>query len=144
MSDRIFGAAMILLALGYALSASTIQIPLFPDPMGPRLFPYIVAAGVALCGAIMVLRPDPDPEWPLMPVLANLAVAALVMVAYAYALKPLGFLIPTALAATVLSYQLSPRPLPALLTGVGLSVGLFVLFRYILGLSLMPVPKGWF
>ena len=45
-SDRIFGAFMIVVALGYILSARTIQIPHFPDPMGPKMFPYTIAAGV--------------------------------------------------------------------------------------------------
>jgi len=65
------------------------------------------------------------------------------LVAYAYLLKPLGFLIPTALAAGFLSYRISPRPVHAMATGVGLSVGLYLLFRYALGLGLFAVPKTW-
>ena len=61
---------------------------------------------------------------------------------YAYALKPLGFLMPTAIAAAVLSYQISPKPMPAVLTGLGLSVGLFVIFKYALGLSLFALPRS--
>jgi putative tricarboxylic transport membrane protein len=142
--DRIFGAVMIVLALGYILSASTIQVPLFPDPMGPKAFPYLIGVGVIVCGLIMVLRPDPEADWPAASSLLSLAFAAIVMVAYAYSLKPLGFLIPTAIASGILSYQLSPRPGPAVLTGLGLSVGLFVLFKFALGLGLVPFPKGWF
>jgi putative tricarboxylic transport membrane protein len=142
-SDRIFGAVMILVALGYILSATTIQVPLFPDPMGPKYFPFLIAAGVIICGLVMILRPDPEADWPAAGALVTIGLAALVMVGYAYALKPLGFLIPTAIAAGILSYQLSPRPIPAVLTGLGLSIGLFVLFRYALDLGLQPVPKGW-
>lgn len=142
-SDRIFGAVMIILALGYILSASTIQVPLFPDPMGPKAFPYLVAGGVIVAALIMILRPDPEADWPSLGTIAALAVAVIVMVGYAYSLKPLGFLIPTAIAAGILSFQLSPRPLAAALSGIGLSVGLFVLFKYALGLGLVPFPKGW-
>ncbi len=133
---------MILLALGYALSASTIQVPLFPDPMGPKSFPYLIAGGIIITGLFMVLKPDPEADWPETRTLLSLAVAIVVMVGYAYALKPLGFIVPTAIAAGVLSYQLSPRPAFAALTGIGLSIGLFVLFRYALGLGLVPFPKG--
>ncbi len=135
---------MIILAVGYILTATTIQIPLFPDPMGPRAFPYIIGVGIIICGLVIVLRPDPEPVWPSGRVLAVLAIAVVVLIAYAYSLKPLGFLIPTAIAAGVLSYMLTPRTVPAILTGAGLSLGLFVLFRYALGLGLQPVPKGWF
>ena len=142
--DRIFGAVMIVLALGFILSASTIQVPLFPDPMGPKAFPYLIGAGVIVCGLMMIFRPDPEADWPSSGTLLSLGFAAAVMLSYAFSLKPFGFLIPTALASGILSYQLSPRPLPAALTGLGLSAGLFVLFKYALGLSLVPFPKGWF
>lgn len=141
--DRLFGLAIVLVAGGYILSATTIQIPLFPDPMGPRMFPYIIGAGLVICGAVMMLKPDPEAHWPSAGTMGLLVAAAVVMVGYALTLKPLGFLIPTAVTAGILSYMLRPRPLPALLTGVGLSLGLFVLFRYALGLGLQPVPKGW-
>ena len=91
----------------------------------------------------MVVRPDPDPEWPDVKTFGNLAIAVIVMVGYAYALKPMGFLIPTSICAAVLSYQISPRPAPAALTGLGLSIGLFAIFKFALGLSLQPIPKGW-
>lgn len=135
---------MIVVALGYILSARTIAVPLFPDPMGPKLFPFMIAGGVILCSLVMILRPDPEADWPVSGALFAIALSAAVMAGYAYALKPLGFLIPTALAAGILSYQLSPRAGPAAITGIGLSIGLFLLFRYALKLeTLQAVPKGW-
>lgn len=142
-SDRIFGAVMIVVALGYILSATTIQTPLFPDPMGPKMFPYMIAAGVILCALVMILRPDPEADWPPVQAVLTIGLAVVVMIGYAMALKPLGFLIPTAIAAGILSFQLSPRPLVAAAAGIGLSVGLFVLFRYALDLGLQPFPKDW-
>jgi len=97
----------------------------------------------ALCGLVVMVRPDPDPDWPAMRTVGALAVSVIVLVAYAYLLKPLGFLIPTAVAAGILSYQISPRAVPAVLTGAGLSVGLFILFKYALGLGIFAVPKDW-
>ena len=112
-SDRVFGVVMIIVALGYFLSARTIQTPLFPDPMGPKSFPMMIAAGVILCSIVIVLKPDDEPAWPAREALLSILLAALVMVGYAYTLKPLGFLIPTAIASGTLSYQLSPRPAAA-------------------------------
>ena len=90
------------------------------------------------------MKPDtPGPSWPGARTWGSLAIATLVLVGYAYALVPLGFLIPTAIAAGVLSYQIRPRPVPAVLTGVGLSLGLFALFRFVLGLSLAGIPRTW-
>ena len=141
-SDRIFGAVVTLVALAYIASATQIQTSFMADPVGPRTFPIIIGAVAALCGLIVVLRPDPDPEWPELATLGALVVAVVVLVAYAYALKPLGFLIPTAIAAGILSYQISPRAVPAVLAGIGLSLGLFVIFKFALGLGLVPLPKS--
>ena len=63
---------------------------------------------------------------------------------YALSLKPFGFLMPTAVAAAILSYQISPRIRPAVLAGLSLSIGLFVIFKYALGLGLTPFPRGLF
>ncbi|UWQ21130.1 tripartite tricarboxylate transporter TctB family protein [Jannaschia sp. W003] len=139
--DRIFGVAVILGALAFGASALSLPEPFFSDPLGPKAFPLMVAGVSFLCGAVMALRPDPDPDWPGLGTLGSLALAAAVLVAYAYALKPLGFLVPTAIAAGILSYQIEPRPIGAVLAGLGLSAGLFVLFRYVLGLGLVPFPN---
>jgi len=52
--------------------------------------------------------------------------------------------VPTVIVASILSYQLSPRVVPAVITGFGLSIGLFVVFRFVLGLSLFAFPREWF
>ncbi|WP_114283934.1 tripartite tricarboxylate transporter TctB family protein [Candidatus Halocynthiibacter alkanivorans] len=141
-SDRIFGLVMALLALAYIASAVQIQTSFLSDPVGPKAFPILIGVVAAISSIFMVLRPDEDPEWPAMKTLGALAVSVLVLVAYAYALKPLGFLLPTALAAGVLSYQISPRPKAAVLSGAGLSAGLFVIFKYALGLGLVALPAA--
>ncbi len=141
-SDRIFGLVVTLVALAYAASATQIQTSFLTDPVGPKTFPILVGGVAALCGLIMVFRPDPDPEWPALRTVGALALAVGVLVAYAYALRPLGFLIPTAIAASILSYQISPRPVPAVLSGISLSIGLFVIFRYALGLGLVAFSRG--
>jgi len=142
VSDRIFGLVVALVALAYIASATQIQTSFMADPVGPKTFPILIGSVAALCGLIMVLRPDPDPDWPVLRTFGALVFAALVLVGYAYALKPLGFLIPTAITAGILSYQIEPRAGRAVLTGLGLSVGLFVLFKFALGLGLFAFPKG--
>ncbi|MGB5068652.1 MAG: tripartite tricarboxylate transporter TctB family protein, partial [Albidovulum sp.] len=112
------------------------------DKLGPKAFPIIVGTGMVLSAVMLVLRPDPEPGWPEAKTLLALLFSTIVLVGYAYTLKPLGFLLPTAIAAGVISYQISPRPLPAILTGLGLSFGLYVIFKYALGLSLFALPRS--
>lgn len=142
VSDRIFGAVVTLVALAYVASAMQIQTSFLADPVGPRTFPILVGSIAALCGIIVALRPDEDPEWPELRALGALLIAVVVLVGYAYALKPLGFLIPTAIVSAILSYQISPRMGPAAIAGIGLSIGLFFIFKFALGLGLVALPAG--
>lgn len=142
MSDRIFATVMICLALGFLLSATQIQSSFLSDPVGPKTFPILIAVVVILCSLAILYKPDAEPEWPALLVFGKLLVAVIVLVGYAMTLRPLGFLLPTAVAAGVISYQITPNARNAVLTGAGLSVGLFIIFKYLLGLGLFAIPRG--
>lgn len=143
-SDRIFGLVTLFVALAYIASATQIQTSFLADPVGPKAFPMLIGAVAALCSLFMIVKPDPDPQWPSARTWGALAIAVVVLVCYAYALKPMGFLIPTAIASGILSYQISPNKGAAVASGLGLSIGLFLLFKFALGLGLVAFPKGWF
>jgi len=142
MSDRLFALAVLIVALAFMASATQIQTSFLVDPVGPKAFPIGVGAVAALAALFMLFKPDPNPVWPGPRALISLTIAVVTMIAYAYALKPLGFLLPTAVTAAILSYQIRPRFFQAALTGILLSVLLFVLFKYALGLGLVPIPKN--
>lgn len=141
ISDRIFGLVALFVALAYIASATQIQTSFLADPVGPKAFPILIGVVASLCCIVMIVRPDPDPDWPVGSTWISLLVAVLVLVAYAYALKPLGFIVPTAIAAGILSYQISPRPVAAAISGIALAFGLFALFKFCLDLGLVGVSK---
>jgi len=141
-SDRILGLVTVVVALAYIASATQLETSFLSDPVGSKTFPYLIGAVGVVCGLVFLYRPDPDPEWPGVKSWLSLALAAVVLVLYAYALKPLGFLLPTAVTAAILSYQIGPRVVPAILAGVGLSLGLFAVFKFLLGLSLFAFPRA--
>ena len=143
VGDRIFGAVVVAGSVAYGIAALNLQVGFMTDPVGAKTFPLMVAGVSALCGLVMLLRPDPDPDYPDAGTWGLLAIAVATLIAYAYALRPLGFLIPTTIAAAILSYLISPRVRYAALAGLGLSVGLYVLFRYVLGLGLVAWPRGF-
>lgn len=142
-SDRIFGLVIFGVALAYIASAFQIQTSFLSDPFGSKSFPILIGAVTIISALVLIIKPDPDPDWPASRTFVLLGVAVLTLIGYAYALKPLGFIVPTFIAAAILSYQISPRAVPALVTGAGLSVGLFILFKYTLGLGLFAFPKGF-
>jgi len=142
-SDRIFGLVAALLALTYIVSASQIQTSFLTDPVGPKGFPILIGIVAAICALFMVFKPDPEPEWPVARTFGALAIAVAILIGYAFALRPLGFIVPTAITAGILSYQISPRWKQAIFAGVALSVGLFIVFKFALGLGLSPFPKDF-
>ncbi|TDT76770.1 putative tricarboxylic transport membrane protein [Litoreibacter halocynthiae] len=134
-SDRIFGLVTLITAVAYLAAATQIQTNLFSGEFLPKLFPMLIGGVAALCSLFMVFKPDPEPDWPASGSWIAMGVAVVVLAIYAVLLKPLGFILPTIFAAGILSYQISPRAKPAMLAGIGLSLGLFVLFKFALGLG---------
>ncbi len=143
MSDRIFGGIGLILAALYAWQATLIQESFLTDAVGPKAFPWIIAALMALASLYFLLKPDPEPDWPRAGRLAEIGFAVLVMFAYAQLLPVLGFVIATTLAAGYLTWRLGSTPLQSVVIGVATSVGIYVIFRLVLGLSLARGPLGF-
>lgn len=143
MGDRFFGALGLALAAFFIWQATRIQVSFISDPVGPSVFPIIIGVVFGLSALFMILRPDARPDWPEAARLAEIGIAALIMVVYALALPRVGFLIATAGASAFLSWRLGTRPLTALFAGVLISVGIYTVFHLILGLSLAEGPLGF-
>ena len=143
MGDRLFGGIGLLLAAFFIWQATQIQVSFISDPVGPKTFPIIIGVLLGLSSLTMILRPDPKPHWPALSGMLEIAIAVAVLVVYAYALPQIGFLIATALAAAFLGWRLGTAPLQAILAGIATSVGIYVVFHLILGLSLAKGPLGF-
>lgn len=143
MSDRIFGVFGILLAIGFAIAALAIEESFLSDAVGPKAFPLIVAVVLGLSSAVIALRPDAEPVWPPLGRLVEIAAAVVVMILYAELLPVAGFVIATFFAAAYLAWRLGSGPVESVLVGLGTSVGIYVIFHLVLGLSLARGPFGF-
>ncbi len=143
MSDRIFGVVGLVLALIYAWQASAIEESFLSDVVGPKAFPYIIAALLGLSSIFFLLKPDPEPAWPTWGRFAEILFAVLVFVAYTELLPVLGFVLATIFCAAYLSWRLGSTPLQAAITGLGSSVGIYIVFHLALGLALARGPWGF-
>ncbi len=133
-----------LIALAFFASATMLESPFFADPLGPRTFPYIISIASILCTLALLLFPDREPIWPDFKTFKKLLLALVVLIFYAYSLKPFGFLVPTAVASSVLSFQISPKIVSSMGTGFSLSIALFFIFKFGLGLSLFALPTFFY
>lgn len=143
MSDRVLGGVGLALAAFYAWAATIIPESFAQDVIGPKTFPMILAAIMAICSVYFLLKPDPEPRWPALNRLAEIFFALLIMFAYAEVLPILGFVISTIVITAYLTWRLGGGPVAAAANGVGTSLGLFVVFELIFGLSLADGPFGF-
>lgn len=143
MSDRIFGVIGLALAAFYIWAASIIVDSFMVDAIGPRTFPYMIGAILAISSMVFLLKPDNEPAWPPFMSFAEILFAAAVLFLYAWALPVAGFVVSTILATAYLTWRLGSKPLNSLVTGVATSAGIYIVFHLILGLSLAKGPFGF-
>ncbi len=143
VSDRLLGAVGLTLGVALVWGATLIEVGFIVDPLGPKSFPTIIGGVLIVSSLFVLLMPDPEPEWPRLTRMLEVVGAIAVMVGYALALEPVGFVLSTAVAAALLSWRLGSTLLMAATTGIGIAAGIYVLFHLVLGLSLAKGPWGF-
>ncbi|SON55106.1 Tripartite tricarboxylate transporter TctB family protein [Hartmannibacter diazotrophicus] len=143
MSDRMLGAVCVLLAAFFIWQATLIETGFIVDPLGPKAFPIIIGTVLGISGLYPLLRPDPEPEWPSRGGILEIGFATLVMIAFAVALPNYGFVASAAVASGLLSWRLGSSPLAAVVTGIGIAVGVYLIFHFALGINLARGPWGF-
>jgi len=140
LGDRILGLGLLVLAVAYGWVAQQ-----WPEPfggaetVGPETFPTILSVVLVAGSLYLMIKPDPDAQWPIGKSALELVISVVVLVVYAMLLEPLGFIIATTLAVGTLSWRMGAAPKRAFLTGLASAIVVFVLFNYGLSLSL---PAG--
>ena len=142
-SDRVLGALGLLLGMAFIWGATRIQTGFIVDPLGPSTFPIIIGCLMTVSSLYVLLRPDPEPAWPALGSSLEIVGATIVLIGYTLTLEWLGFVIATMIAAALLSWRLGSRPHWAITSGIGISLGIYVIFHVILGLSLAKGPLGF-
>ena len=138
LSDRLAGIVLLVLAVWYWITAGDYTVA-FSDPAGPSLFPRVIAVPLGLLALFPILKPDPDPEWFHWPQALGQAGTVATLLIYPLMLEPLGFPLATTIGTTVLSRILGGSWLQAVVCGLVVGFGLYVLFNFGFGL---PLPAG--
>ena len=136
MSDRILGAVCVVAAAGMAWAAQGYAAAISYEPVGPRAFPLVLAALMAVAGLWLVLRPtlrgNPFNGVQWLPVV----LCALAIVAYALLFEVLGFPLATTLMAVPVGMAFGGNWKQSLIGGAGLGLMLFLLFDKLLDVVL--------
>jgi putative tricarboxylic transport membrane protein len=152
VNDLISGALLILLAA--AMVAYTTTFPPFPgQKYGPSLFPRLLGAGIAVCGALLMLRgrrqlaagaplAHIDDAYRTTRGWSSAAMIVAAIVVYIALSETLGFVITAALVVLALLLWFGVRPVTALVITVVavLAMDWFFgrMFRVPLPLGLLP------
>lgn len=149
MSDRVLGAVCVVIACAMAWAAQGYAAEISYEPVGPRAFPMLLAVLMAIGGLWLVvkpwLRPGVDaapgpgaPDATRAPWTALSFVAA-TLIGFAMLFQWLGFTLATALMAIPVGIAFGGNWKQALAGGVGLGLGLYLLFDKLLDVVL---PTG--
>ena len=137
LNDRVFGMFMLILAVVYGLEASK-----FPEPfggsesVGPETFPIILSFFLGASAIYMMLKPDPDEAWPVTPMLLELTGIVVAILAFAWAIEPLGFIPAATAIVSYLAWRMGANVKMSLILGVASSVVIFLIFNNVLELAL--------
>ncbi|TPW26264.1 tripartite tricarboxylate transporter TctB family protein [Pararhizobium mangrovi] len=143
MSDRIFGGLGVLLAAFYIWQATLIKESFIQDPIGPKTFPIIIGLVLGAASLVMIFQPDDEPFWPSAGRLVEVLMAAVVMLAYSALVSSVGFIVTTTVVAAYLAWRLGAHPLKAVMAGLLIAVGIYIIFHLVLGLSIARGPFGF-
>ncbi len=150
--NMLSGILSIIFGFFYLIMTVGLPDPAIADPIGPKLFPYVVGTIAIFCGVLLIvkelrLNKNIKKEVIKFNITANkelyikIAVTIILGIIYGLILEPLGYLISTfifMLGIMLLVNQLS-RKLESVLISIGFSVTTYVVFYLILQLSL---PRG--
>lgn len=135
MSIRLAGVAIFVIAALYTWVGQGYSAP-SGDVLGPAAFPVIVGIPTMILSASLVVFPSGQVAWPAGPRVFRQIIAVIVLISYAWLLKPLGFPLATFGLIAALGIILDGAPLKAVSVAAVMSLGLWVLFDQILGLPL--------
>ncbi|WP_431283748.1 tripartite tricarboxylate transporter TctB family protein [Humitalea sp. 24SJ18S-53] len=147
LSDRITGGFLVALGAAAALFGS--RFPAVPgQDVGPAAFPMVIGFGLVGCGALIAVgigrgfevpeEPEPGPPPSRLASLRVLVPPAL-LVFYALASEPLGFLIAGAIVVLLAAFSLGARPALAVPLAIAGPVLVHLAFHKLLR---VPLPEG--
>lgn len=139
MSDRILGAVCVAVAAAMAWAAQDYVPAISYEPVGPRAFPRLLAALMALGGAWLVIKPTVVNHPFQGAAVKQLAWSAGAVLVYALLFETLGFPLATALMAVPVGMAFGGGWVQSLAGGAGLGLGLYLLFDKLLDVVL---PTG--
>ena len=142
--QRIFASGLLIVCAGLAMMAWPYQAAFSYEPVGPRAFPLLMLALMALGLIYMIFRPSPvvhseeDPQLDRQ-TLTKIGLCVLLLLVFAGTFEPLGFILSSILVGIPMARLYGGRWLPSIVIISLMSVGLYLLFDKAMD---VPLPLG--
>ena len=142
--QRIFASGLLIVCAGLAMMAWPYQAAFSYEPVGPRAFPLLMLALMALGLIYMIFRPSPvvhseeDPQLDRQ-TLTKIGLCVLLLLVFAGTFEPLGFILSSVLVGIPMARLYGGRWLPSIVIISLMSVGLYLLFDKAMD---VPLPLG--
>jgi putative tricarboxylic transport membrane protein len=144
LGDRVF--ALLLLAFAAAVFAYTFTFPQPAQPLDPGVtaFPRMVAVMIGVFALVILVRPEEGEALPRRSAAIRVVGTVLLLGVYAVIMDTVGFVVTTTLflLAELLLIGVR-RPTLLIFIPLGVSMGLFYLFRVFLEVPLPVSGLGW-
>jgi putative tricarboxylic transport membrane protein len=140
MTDRLLGAACLLLAAAMAWAAHGYAAAFSYEPVGPRAFPLLLAVLLALGGLWLVAKPSPDAGRYAGVPGKRVALCLGTVTLYALGFETIGFPLATALLTVPVGIAFGGSAVKSLAVGALMGVLLYFMFDRLLDVTL---PAGW-
>lgn len=142
--DRVIGFISAAGGIALAIAASMLPASKMSNDIGPKVFPYISAGLLILCGLLLILTKTEQKEvFMTKPQFKKMLIILGVLLMYLVLMWAIGYFIPTLVALFALCTLFSAGDNVAwwkrLVFSAAITVVLLLLFRYVLSLKL---PTG--
>lgn len=143
LGDRVAGALVLALAVGIFAYTFALPSPAQPTDPGVTALPRMIAVLIGVLALVVLARPEEGETLPRGGGALRVGVTAVLLLLYGLVMDSLGFVITTIvfLLAVLLLIGVR-RPVTLVLVPLGVSVGMFLLFRVLLEVSLPVSGMG--
>lgn len=135
MSERIFLTFLLLFGAVYMFFGLRIEVPFSYDPLGPRAFPVLLGAGLAILCIVSWAGAGKS----AVATDRRVARFALAVIFYLLTFQLLGFMPATTITVYVIARGMGSSWMQGLLAGLLISISFYGIFHFLLK---VPLPLG--
>ncbi len=143
LGNRIWGIILCGVGIFYLIEGINLPPAAIGDPLGPLVFPTILASSMIACGVYLAIRPGPRTDQPVLSrrTFPQVLILFALLVLYSAAIPWMGYLLSTSVFVFIAAFLMGERSwVKGAVISAIFSAGVFFLFVRVLTI---PLPPGF-